>query len=165
MSAKAGLVGVYPRHSRPPHASTFLPPNARCSEVKSSCERSNNVGSVAFFDFDPVLKYDGKLGLSFLLSSALHTFSLRPTLCPLFSPPAEGCARFAVGAGGDWMAQADYQFREAAGHEFGHSILRETPPPRASRAWFGPFPLSMGQSWSWTHKGTSDVLQVRGHVG
>ena len=59
------------------------------------------------------------------------------------------------------MSQADYQFREAAGHEFGHSILRETPPPRATRAWFGPIPLSMGQSWSWTHKGTSDVMQVR----
>ncbi len=51
--------------------------------------------------------------------------------------------------------RADYNFLETAAHEFGHSILRASPPANPPSC-----VLTNSQCWSFTHKGTSTIWQV-----
>lgn len=69
----------------------------------------------------------------------------------------EGCARAQHGA--RWQRPADAAFGEMAAHEFGHRVLRHAAPPNAPILSFGAFQLTQGQSWSWSHKGTSTLTQ------
>lgn len=71
----------------------------------------------------------------------------------------EGCARARFGSG--WEAQAAYEFKEWMAHEVGHAVLRAAPPDSAPVVKYGAFPLTRGQSWSWTHKGSSSIYQAR----
>lgn len=142
----------------------------------STCPRAILTRPAAFFDLDPIVYYrEGcardRYGANWE-SSEDHHFKRaqgglflgvgRPNMsCHAISgvyarlqqlptPPAPPRTRLAR--------------RETAAHEFGHSILRASPPSWVEREWFGIIPLSVGQSWSWTHKGTSSIYQARARL-
>ncbi|KAL4436347.1 hypothetical protein ABPG77_009909 [Micractinium sp. CCAP 211/92] len=87
-------------------------------------ERSWNGGSIAIFSFDPIIYYN------------------------------KGFFKENWNDARGWEYWADYNFLETAAHEFGHSILRASPPANPPSC-----VLTDSQCWSFTHKGTSTIWQ------